>query len=190
MPYLGEARNFMLEKLAEKVKAVGALEATATNVVTWANSGTKILKSNVAHGLTTGQLVVLTAIGGTQTALVAERPYYVKEVSSTEIELSQTSSFVAEEWTGTITSATFVKLAEIAETRAAVTMAAPVKSLSEDATPVTIAATGACSYEYIGFYSALTVGTLYAVAKVTKETLAAAGSIEVKRSALDLLAVA
>jgi hypothetical protein len=188
MPYLGEAKNFMLEKLAEKIKAVGALEVTATNVVTWTGA-TKVLKSSGAHGLTTGQLVVLTALGG-GTGLVVERPYYVKEVSSTEIELSQTSSFVAEEWTAAVTSATFVKLAEIAETRAAVTMAAPVKAVSEDATPVTIAASGACSYEYIGFYSAASAGTLYAVAKVTKETLAAAGSIEVKRSTLDLLAAA
>lgn len=186
MPDLGELKNKMLTKAVEESDHLGALEVTATNVVTWTASAGGILTSSGAHGLTTGQLVVPTAIGGSQVGLVAERPYYVKEVSSTQIELSMTSSFVKEEWTGSISSATFVKLAEISETRAAGTLSAAAKGAAKDVTVRTIAALGACTYEYIGWWHGSTAGVLLSIGKCTKEILASASSIEIKENELNL----
>lgn len=186
MGLLGEGKNESLKPLKEKVKNLGALEPVTPTAVTWTASAGGVLTSNVAHGMETGQLVVLTAVGGSQVGLATERGYYVEKVSATQISLSVTAAFVKEEWTGSVTSASFIKLNEIAETRAATELAAAVKGQIKDSSTRTIAASGACSYEYIGRYSAVTTGTLYDITKVTKETLAAAGSVEIKENSLDL----
>jgi len=194
MPYTGDAKNAMLAEMVAKVKDLGCYEDT-TLAQTWTSTGA-ILKSNTAHGLTTGMLIYFSALAGpTAGALFAsltgttatERLFFVKEVSTTEIELSETASFAQATWTTNVSSATVHKAAEVSDTRAAVTMKAAAQSLTESEAAATVVIAGACTVNWVSSHSALTAGTLYALAKVTAEVFSAAGSFEVKKSTLDLL---
>jgi hypothetical protein len=199
MPYMGEGRNFMLDKLAEKVKALGLLEGKAISG-TWSGAAGGVLTCTASHGLADKDIVVFAGLTG-GAGLVNGRPYRVKVKSVTEVELFFVEALTEKvEWTSSASAGTGTKLVEVSETRAeyggagkslASEGGAAVNGVVKSTTTHTIAVTAPCSYEYVGFWSATSAGTLYAIAAVTKETISASSaSVEIKESQLELDAVA
>lgn len=199
MPYTGDGKQAMLEALKTKSGFLSAWQDT-TLAQTWTGvAATGILTSNSAHGLETGELIYLSAQTGATVGniTVLERFFYVKKVSATEIELSMTASFVKETWTTNLTTATVHVVKEVASTRVANVWAELTKDELKQTAAATITIAGACTVNWIGYNEKLKLseetpstfaGKPFALAKVTAEVFAAAGSYEVKASTLDLLA--
>jgi len=101
MGYLGDLRNTGLKKMGEECKYATTYKLLTAVTGIKQKSGSESIFEKTAHGLETGNIVYLKSVtGGTTTgngALVKTGEFmYVKEVSSSEFELSQTESFVAE----------------------------------------------------------------------------------------------
>lgn len=196
MPYSGAAKNIMLNAIAKGTSPpsfgewVGLL-AEATPKSAWKSSSTSELELT-SHGLSTGNLIVFTALTG-GTGLFVERPYYVEEVSSSKIKLGQLTGTYTEAWTTEVLAATIAKLTEVSGgsyARIKTTFGSAASGKTEDSTAHKISVPASTTVSYVGLWSAVTTGTLIAIEKVTAETFAAEGTFEVTASKLDLLGVA
>jgi hypothetical protein len=151
-------------------------------------------KLTASHSFVDKDVVVLNSVTG-GTGLIAERIYYVKKVSATELELFPIAALTgtAESCVG-VTAASLSKLTELSGgsyKRLASAFGTAANGVSDDATAHKIAVPAAGVVDFIGYFDQeASGGTLWAVAKVTKETFAGAGTYEVTDSKLDLLGVA
>jgi hypothetical protein len=185
--YTGDATDVMLAALAAVCKDAGTFAATAVPG-TWTSSGATWTCST-KHGLSVGNKVVLKT-GFSGSGVKENWLFYVKAVPTEETaELSRQVS-ASKAWTAAsgVSAATFDKVVELTETRAAVTWTlVEAKGLEEDATAVTVAITAAHqTVSYVFFDSAETGGTIYFVIPVTPETFETTGSLEIKKSEFDL----
>jgi hypothetical protein len=164
-------------------------EAAALTSVTGV-AATDIL-TKTSHGLSNGDLVVLRSLTG-GTGLRNEYAYYVVGVSGNDFQLSETSGGSAFNFTTDISSVSVVKLVEIsggspAYARVAIAFAAAALGLMDDSTNgAAIDVPAAAVVDYVGFFSAITTGTLLAIDPVTPETFAAQGVYTVTDAKLDL----
>lgn len=205
MPVTGEFRNAAIDAKTKGTKpallteyvSVGESQAALTG---WKSISTSELEK-AAHGLVTGNLVVVSALagqggssGGSDGLKEGDRPYYVEKVSVNIVKLSQTSTISAEIFLNTVTNATLTQIKEIAVTaRIKTTFGSAAKGVAEDATPRLIGVP-ICKVNYILYFNALTEtldkGALDGISKVTEESFAAPGKYEVEKSKLDFLGVA
>lgn len=199
MPYTGDGKKQMLEALKTKSGFVSAWE-DLTLAQTWTGvAATGILTASSAHGLVDGEIIYLSSVTGPTAGAIAtiKRFFYVKKVSTTEIELSLTASFVKELWTTNLSAATVHRLKECPSTRIANVWAENSKDELKQTAAVSITITGACTVNFLGYNEKKlaseetpTTGAPFAFAEVTAEPFGGASSYEVKTSTLDLLAVA
>lgn len=190
MPYMGEARNSMLEKLKELATFI-ALFTAGTAESGWASSSSSSLKK-AGHGLNTGDLVLASALtGGANSNIVAGRFYWVKKVDSEHVELSQTNTFVQETWPEEITALTLTKHTEVSGTpykRIATAFKTPAKGLMEDNTSHTVPCAEGTQVNAVAVMGAETgATTLYDIEKVAQETVLASKAYVVSNEQFDLL---
>ena len=195
MPYSTAGKNLMLNALkgtnpTTPITHVGLYdEATAITAVT--GVATTDLLTKVSHGLTNGDLVVLRSLTG-GTGLRNEYPYYVVGVAGNDFQLSETSGGSAFNFTTDISSVSVVKLVEVsggspAYARVAIAFNAPVEGSMDDSTNgAAINCPAAAVVDYVGFFSAITTGTLLGIDPVTPETFAGQGIYTVTDCDLDL----
>lgn len=190
MPYTTAGKNAMLDALGALITYVGLLTAgTAITGVTGTASDDKLTKSS--HGLSNGNLVVLQSLTG-GTGLSEDIPYYVVGVDGNDFQLSYVSGGSAINFTTDISSVSVVPLTEIsggspAYARAAIAWSSAADGSMDDSTngaEMNVPASGVV--DYVGFYSASTGGTLYAIDPVTQETFGGQGTYTVTDADLDL----
>lgn len=184
------AKNSMLDHLGSEITHVGLLTAGTPITGVTGVAATDLL-TKASHGLTNGDLVAFTSLTG-GAGLATNTPYWVVGVNGNDFQVSSASGGAAIDITSTLTDATIVKLTEIsggtpAYARVAIAFAAAALGVLDDSTngaAVNVPAAGKVSY--VGFYSALTAGTLYAIDDVTEETFAAQGTYTVTDGKLNL----
>jgi len=195
MPYSTAGKNLMLNALkgtnpTTPITHVGLYdEAVAITAVT--GVATTDLLTKVGHGLSNGDLVVLRSLTG-GLGLRQEYPYYVVGVAGNDFQLSEVSAGSVFNFTTDISSVSVVKLVEIAGgsppyARVAIAFNASVEGSMDDSTNgATINCPAAAVVDYVGFFSAITAGTLLGIDPVTPETFGGQGTYTVTDADLDL----
>lgn len=190
MAYTTAAKNSMLDHLASEITYVGLFDEEAAITSVTGTASTDLLNKS-SHGLSNGNLVVLRSLSG-GSGLTTEYPYYVVGVSGSDFQLSLTSGGSAINFTTDITSVSVVRLTEIsggspAYARVAIAFAAASGGQIDDSTNgAVINVPAAATVNYVGFFSALTNGTLYGIDDVTAEAFGAQGTYTVTDAKLDL----
>lgn len=206
MPYTIAGKNLMLDALrgtnpATPITHAGLLEAQAsiTGVTGQAVDDTF---TKTAHGLSNGDLVILTEVTGGGGAFKAgnadnadegAEPLFVIGSTANTFQLSRTSGGSAVAFSSDITTAKVTKLVEIsggspAYARKSIAYNAASGGSMDDSTNGAIFDVPAGkSVDYVSYHSAVTAGTLLAIDRVTRETFAAQGTYTVTDSDLDLL---
>ena len=146
--------------------------------------------TKTAHGLSDGNLVVLSAISG-GTGLKAGYPYFIITSAANTFQLSETPGGSAHDFTMDVTAMTLERLVEIsggspAYARKAIAFNAPVEGLMDDSTNGAVVDVPASTVDYVGLFSAVTAGTLLAIDDVTAELFAAQGTYSVTDAKLNL----
>lgn len=202
MPYSTAGKNLMLNALkgtdpTTPITYVGLLTAQTplTGVTAVASTG---IFTKTSHGLSNGDLVILSSLTG-GTGLRTAYPYYVIGVSGSTFQLSETSGGAAHAFTVDLSAGTVTKLAEVsggtpAYARIAIAFNAASEGLLDDSTNgaiVNVPAAGVV--DCIGFFSAVTSGTLLAInlsttlgGTLTEETFGGQGTYTVTDAKLDL----
>ena len=195
MPYSTAGKNLMLNALkgtnpTTPITHVGLFDEAAALTSVTGVAATDLL-TKASHGLSNGELVVLRSlIGGA--GLREEYPYYVVGVSGNDFQLSETSGGAAFDFTSTLTSVSVVKLVEIAGgspayARVAIAFNAPALGTMDDSTNGAVFNVPAAAVvNYVGFFSAITAGTLLGIDPLTEETFGAQGTYTLTDADLDL----
>lgn len=205
MPYTFAGRNLMLNALkgtnpATPITHCGLLTAgAAITGVTGVTSTDTFTKT--AHGLSNGDLVVLSEMTGGSGLVAGDvgnanglaRSYYVIGVTANTFQLSNTSGGAAADLGTDISAVKVTKLTEVtggspAYARKAIAFNAAAEATMDDSTNgavFDIPAGGVV--DYVGFYSAITAGTILAFDKVTQETFSGQGTYTLNDADLDLL---
>jgi hypothetical protein len=204
--YTVAGKNTMLNALAGTNPAApithAALfdEAAAITAVTATAADDTFTKTS--HGLSNGDLVILTELSGgaglfagdVGNANEAARPYFVIGSTASTFQLSETSGGSAINFTSDVTAVKVTELVEIsggspAYARKAIAFSAAAGGSMDDSTNGAVFDVPAgASVDYVGYYSAVTAGTLNAVDKVTSEVFGAQGTYTLTDADLDLLA--
>lgn len=200
MPYSILGRNLMLDALkgtnpTTPITHAGLLTKSANK--TGAAAAATDLVTSTAHGLAAGDLVVFSVLTG-GTGLFLLRPYFVIAAGLTAnvFAVSHTPAGAAVNITVDYSAITAQKLTEItggspAYARKAIAYAAAADGLIDDSTNGAVFDIPAAGQvDFVGFYSALTVGTLLGIDDVTQEVFAAQGTYTLSDAKLDLMAVA
>jgi hypothetical protein len=198
MPYTAAGKNLMLNALAgtnptTPISHTGLLGADAGKSVTGVAS-TDVFTST-AHGYSNGDVVVLSGLTG-GSGLVAGRVYFVIGVTANTFQLALTSGGTAVDFTTDLTAGTVTRIVELsggspAYARKAIAFSAAAGGVLDDSTNGAIVDVPAsANVDYVGFWSAVTAGTLLAISAVTRETFANQGTYTVTDAKLDLNAVA
>jgi hypothetical protein len=201
MPYSTLGKNLMLDALkgtapAAPITHVGLLTKSA-NITGVTSVAATDLFSKTAHGLSAGDLVVFSAITG-GAGLVALRPYFVIAAGLTAnvFAVSETPGGSSFNHTTDVTAATVNKLTEIsggspAYARKAIAFAAAAGGLLDDSSNgVVFDIPAGGVVDYVGFYSAVTAGTVLCIDDLTSEVFAGQGTYTLTDAKLDLLAAA
>jgi hypothetical protein len=190
MPYTTAGKNLMLNALGAAAGYVGLLTAGTAKTGVTGVAATDLL-TKASHGLTNGDLAVLTSVTG-GTGLRANYPYYVVGVNGNDFQLSETSGGAAVNFSTALTDATVVKLTEVtggnpAYARKAIAWSAAALGTMDDSTNgAVVDCPAAAVVDYVGFFSAATAGTCYGIDDVTQETFGAQGTYTVTDADLDL----
>lgn len=206
VPYTTTGKNTMIDAIARgtapalSIADVGLLTAQSGKSITGVAS-TGIFTS-AAHGYSAGDLVVPSALTG-GAGLIAGRSYYViaTNLATNTFSVSQTAggaivnSTSTVPWTTDVSAGTSTKLVEVsggspAYARIATAFAVAGSGVNDDNTSHVINVPAATTVNYVGYWSALTGGTLLAFVSVTAEVFAAQGTYSVTDGKLDLNAVA
>jgi hypothetical protein len=204
--YTVAGKNTMLNALAGTNPTApithGALFDAATPITGVTGTAADDTFSKTSHGLANGDLVILTELtggaglfaGDVGNANEAARPYFVVGALTNSFQLSETSGGSAVNFTTDVTALTVTELVEIsggapAYARKAIAFSAAAGGTMDDSTNGAVfdVPSGA-TVDYVGYYSAVTAGTLNAVDKVTSETFGAQGTYTLTDADLDLLA--
>lgn len=204
--YTTAARDLMLNALKGTNPAVPITHAGLLTAGTPITGVTGVaatdLFTKASHGLTNGDLVILTALSGGAGLFAGDagnanelaRPYFVVGVSGNDFQLALTSGGAAVDFTSAVTALTITKLTEItggspAYARKAIAYNASAGGTMDDSTNgavFDIPAAGVVSYA--SYHSAVSAGTLLAIDKLTEETFVGQGTYTLTDSDLDLLA--
>lgn len=194
MAYSTAGKNLMLNALigtnpTTPITHAGLYDENAAIASVTGVAATDIL-TKVGHGLTNGNLVVLRSLTG-GAGLVVEYPYYIVGVSGNDFQLSTLSGGSPFNFTTDISSVSVIKLVELsggspAYARKSITWNAAVEgSIDDSNVPVFDCAAGAV-VNYVGFFSAVTAGTLLGIDSVTEETFGAQGTYTLTDADCDL----
>ncbi len=191
MPYTIAGKNAMLNALIALATHCGLFTATAITGVT-GTAATNLL-NKASHGLSNGDVVMATLLaGGEGTGLYNSVPYFVVGVSGADFSLAETSGGSAIDFTTAITDCTITKYVEItggspAYARKAVAYnSASVGSADDSTNGAVFDVPAAAVVDAVGFHSASTAGTLYAIDPVTQESFGSQGTYSVTDADLDL----
>ncbi len=190
MAFSDAGNNAMLNALGALMTHVGLLTAGAAKTGTTGVASTDVL-TKATHGLVDGDVIVFTSLTG-GTGLKTLKPYYVRDMSGDTFKLAGLSGGAALDFTTDISDATFVELTEIsggspAYARVAIAFASAALGILDDSTngaAFDVPAGGVVNY--VGFFSASTGGTLYAVDDLTQETFTGQGVYTLTDAKLNL----
>ncbi len=194
MGYLGEARNAALKKIGEEATFFGVFKMAAATTA-WKSTSSSILEKT-AHGLETGNIIFIKAMteGGSGLVKTGEF-FYVKKVSTSTIELSQTESFVQETWSVEIKGTVeFQLLEETTTTRVKVewkATAEKAKLTSKEKYECVVAEGKVVAV--VGYWTEVSGGTatvpknVRVLEKVAEETVGASKAYVVTEANYDLL---
>lgn len=170
MPYTAVARNLMLAALkgtnpTTPITHVGLFDegTPITGVIGTASTD---LFNKTGHGLVDNTLVVLRSMtGGDGVNIFIEQPYFVITDEANTFQLSRTVGGSAINFTADISAVTVVPLVELsggtpAYARKAIAFNTPVDGIMDDSTNGAEIDVPACTVNYVGFFSAVTAGTL------------------------------
>jgi hypothetical protein len=174
-----------------------AADITAVTGVTSTDTFTK-----TTHGLVNGDLVILTAMSGGSGLRAGNagngdenaEPLFVIGSTTNTFQLSRTPGGAAADLGTDVTAVTVTKLVELtggspAYARKAIAYNNPVDGSMDDSTNGAVFDVPAgATVDYVGYFSAVTAGTLDAIDKVTPETFGGQGTYTLTDSDLDLLA--
>lgn len=196
MPYTTLGKNLMLDALGGTnptipITHTGLLTKGAN--ITGVTAATNGNFTKTAHGLSVGDLVVLSAMTGGD--IVAGHPYFIKTTADANtFTLARTPAGTLVTLTPLISAATVNKLTEIsggspAYARKSIAFSAAAEGTKDDSTNGASAhdVPAAAVIDYVGFYSASTAGSLLAIDDVTQETFGAQGTYTVTDADIDLL---
>lgn len=194
MPYTTLGKNLMLDALkgtnpTTPITHVGLFGETVLTSVTGTASSDLLTKTS--HGLSNGNLVVLRSLTG-GTGLANEKPYYVVGVNGNDFQLALIPSGSAINFTTDISSVSVVKLTEVsggspAYARVSIAFATAADGVIDDSTNGAVVNVPAgATITYVGFFSAITSGTLLGIDDVTSEAFGAQGTYTVTDAKLDL----
>lgn len=205
--YTANGRDLMLNAIrgtnpAAPITHVGLFDqATSITGVTGEADDDTFTKTS--HGLSNGDLVILTEVTGGGGAFMtgnanngdelAELLFVIGATAST-FQLSRKPGGSAVAFGTDITAATVIELVEIsggspAYTREAIAYNAPADGTMDDSTNGAVFDVPAgATVDYVGYWSAVTAGTIQAFDKVTPETFGSQGTYTLTDSDLDLLA--
>lgn len=190
MPYTTAGKNAMLGALASAITHAGLFDAdpglTAVTGVTSTDTFTK-----TAHGYANGNLVVLSALTG-GAGLRTGYPYFVIGVTTNTFQLSETSGGAAVDLGTDVTAGTSTRLVELtggspAYARKAIAFAAASGGIIDDSTNGAVFDVPAGAVvDYVGFFTAITAGTLEAIDDLVSESFAGQGTYTLTDAKLDL----
>jgi len=197
--YAWPGKNEMLDALGALETHTGLLEADAA-IATVTGAASTDLFTKVGHGLSNGDLVILTEMsGGTglkagdaDNADDAALPYYVVGVAGNDFQVSRVSGGTAVNFTSDVTDVKVTRLVEITGGSPAYARQATAFGAAADGS---MAMTGTETFDipagatvnYHAAFSASTAGTLYQIDKVTAEgPYGAQGTYTVNTFAQDL----
>lgn len=164
-------------------------EDTALTAVT-AVASTDIF-TKTAHGLSNTNLVVLRSLTG-GTGLFTEIPYFVIASAANTFQLSRVSAGSAIDFTTDVTTTSVVRLVEVsggspAYARKVIAFNAAVDGSMDDSTNGAVVDVPAgVTINYVGFFSAVTAGTLLGIDDVVAEAFGGQGTYTVTDADLDL----
>jgi hypothetical protein len=203
MPYSAEAKDLMLNALkgtnpTTPITHVGLM--TAGTAITGVTSADALTFDKTSHGLTTGDLVILTSLTGGSalkagTANNADenaRIYFVIATGLTAdaFRVSTIPGGSAEAHGSNVSAVTVTKLTELsggAYARVAIAYNTALGGTMDDSTNgavINVPAAGVV--DYVSYHSASSAGKVLAIDKVTQETFGAAGTYTLTDSDLDL----
>lgn len=203
MPLTGEMLNAQgnatCRKEAPSISPEWVTIAGEVEVVPEESTGPSRIIKKTAHGLITGDMIVFTELNGKTTVgeevggLVIGVPYWVRKVSTSEIELANTkaqaeSATVGEHIEFTVTVKATSKIKKPVEHTGAKTkriktaFSSAANLLNEDATAREIEATSAVTVLWLLYFSAETAGTCTNVVATTSKTLAEGDIFKVTKS--------
>jgi len=191
MPYTIAGKNAMLNALGALSTHCGLFTATAITAVT--GTASTDLLNKTSHGLSNGDVVVLTLLGaGEGTGLFNNVPYFVVGVSGSDFQLAETSGGSAINFSTNIVDCTVTKYVEIsggspAYARKAVAYSGAAIGVMDDSTNGAVFDVPAAAVvDAVGFHSASSGGTLYAIDQVPQDTFGGQGTYTLTDADLDL----
>ncbi len=190
MAFSTAGKNSMLDHLGTEITYAGLLTSGTPLTSVTGVAATNVL-TKATHGLVNGDLVVITSLTG-GTGLRQNYPYYVVGVSGNDFSLSETSGGAAFDFTTDISNATIVELTEItggspAYARIAIAWNAAALGTMDDSTNgAAFDCPAGAVVNWVGYFSALTNGTLYALDDLTQETFTGQGVYTLTDADLDL----
>lgn len=190
MPYTVLGKNAMLDALGVLITFAGLLTATAKTGVTGVASTDTLTK--VGHGFANGDLVLVSLLVAEGVGLFNNVPYFVRDVAGNDFKLAETPGGAAINFTSDIVDCTVTKYVEIsggapAYARKAIAWTASAIGVMDDSTNgATFDVPAAGVVDAVGFYSAATAGTIYAIDPVVQEVFGAQGTYTNTDDDLDL----
>lgn len=205
MPFTQLGKNLMLDALkgtnpTVPITHVGLLDADAGQAFTGETIDDTV--DATAHGYSNGDLVVLTALtggsglvgGNASNANGLAKPYFVIAAAANTFQLAETPGGAAVDFGSDVTAGTVQRLVEIsggspAYARVAIAYAAASGGQIDDSTNgAEINAPAGATVDYVGFYSALTAGSLLVVEREENdgETFAGQGTYTVNNATHNL----
>jgi hypothetical protein len=191
-------RNAMLA--SHGVDRVGAFDAGTPITGVTGTASTDVF-AKTAHGLSNGDLVVLTELTGGAGLQAGDAgnanenawPYFVITANANDFQLAHTPGGSAVDFTTNVTALTVTELVELsggapAYARKTIAYNAPAGGSADDSTNgAVIDVPAGAAVSYLGYWNNAS-GELRAIDKVTEEVFAAQGTYTVTDSDLDLLA--
>ena len=194
MPYSTAGKNEMLNALKGTNPTTPITHAALMKALTPLTSVTGVaatdLLTKTSHGLSNGELVILSSLSG-GAGLRTAYPYFVVGSAGNDFQLSETSGGSAFNFTTDISSVSVTKLFEVsggnpAYARKTISFGSPsLGSMAASSQPV-FDCPAAAVVDYVAFYSAVTSGTLMGIDDVTQETFGAQGTYTLTSAVLDL----
>lgn len=190
MPYTHLGRNAMLDALGALNTHAGLLQADAPVATTGETVDDTF--DETAHPFNNGDLVVLSGLSG-GSGLVAGLPYFVVNDAANSFQIALVPGGAAVDFGTDVTAVNVTRLQELAGgspayARKAITWSAAALGTMDSSNAPVFDVQAGDIVDYVGFYSASSGGTLYAIDQVTQETFGGQGTYTLTDADLDLLA--
>jgi hypothetical protein len=192
-------KNIMLDRFGVLNTHVGLFDESAAVTAITGTASTDVF-AKTSHGFTNGDLIVLTEMSGGAGLIAGDagnanglaEPLYIITANANDFQVSRTSGGSAVNFTSDITAVKATELIELsggapAYARKSIAYNAAALGTMDDSTNGAVFDVGAgATVDYVGFWSASSGGTLYAIDKVTAETFGGQGTYTLTDADLDL----